>query len=152
VVYCDRGIIECDTFNGIDATNGLTEEFDWYTSLNNGTPDQDGNVTLKIADPTIATVATIYPADPNSVNLSWGTDNSGVTLSHTSSTLPLEVDIDFGPETDSWMIYNPYDDSDAISPFYRVRFIGSSGWAGFGDTGFVVEGNVSSRKNRKMSW
>jgi len=151
VVFCDRGVIECGLFNGIDASNGLTEEYDWYTSVSNGAPNQDGNVTL-VVDPSVASVASVFPVDPNSVDLTWGVDSSGVNVSHTSTALPLNVNINFGPETDSWMIYNPYDDNGTISPFYRVRFIGSSGWAGFGDTGFVVEGNVSVRKNKKMSW
>ncbi len=82
--------------------------------------------------------------------------NNGVTVSNTSGTLPHDVNITFGgsigsPGTNNWLIYNPSKNSVPI-PFYRVRFIGESGWAGHGDTGHVVDSDTSTKKNRRLGW
>jgi len=73
-------------------------------------------------------------------------------------TLPLtvEIDIDEDPAlTNRWLIYNEDTDDtlqESPSPLYKVRFIGSSGWAGHGDTRHVVESNASTKKNRRLEW
>ncbi len=64
---------------------------------------------------------------------------------------PQDVYIDFGSNTNRWLIYNK-DTNTTPSPFYRVRFIGQSDWAGHGDTGHVVDSNVSTKKNRRLGW
>jgi len=66
------------------------------------------------------------------------------------STRPLTVDINL-TGTDPWLIYNP-DANAEPAPFYRVRFVGQSGWTGHGRTGNVVESNASKRKLRRLEW
>jgi len=50
------------------------------------------------------------------------------------------------------LIYNPASAILAPDPFYKVRFIGTSGWAGLGKTGHVVDSNTSIKKNRRLEW
>jgi hypothetical protein len=54
--------------------------------------------------------------------------------------------------TNEWLIYNANDPILTPSPFYKVRFIGTSGWAGYGDTGHVVETNASVKKHNRLEW
>jgi hypothetical protein len=68
----------------------------------------------------------------------------------------MEVEIDLDTTTDAdtapWLIYNQTHDFDPPSPFYKVRFINASGWTGVGKTGFVLETNASSTKEKRLSW
>jgi len=58
--------------------------------------------------------------------------------------------------TSKWLIYDPFDASTirpvSPLPFYRVRFIGTSDWAGHGDTGHVVGGTTNIKKNQRLGW
>ncbi len=166
-VYCDLLFSECDTF-GINTTNAKTNEVDWWLSLNHveNTIQHDGNITLDTAataDVRSNNTGTQNPAEVRIV--SEGIDKN-VVVTATSSTRPLTIDIELvhnilpltlpnytatPPYTNSWLIYNK-DANEIPSPFYRVRFIGTSGWAGHGDTGHVVDSNVSTKKNRRLGW
>jgi hypothetical protein len=55
--------------------------------------------------------------------------------------------------TDSWLIYNPNGEVEP-APFYRVRFIGGgmSDWAGYGQTGRVIDTNISRQKSNRLEW
>jgi len=146
MVYCNLGTTEC-------ANYGLTNragEFEWYLSSFHNTTStfDDGNLTLEV-DP--STAGTVNPVDPAIVPITVNGTNNAVSVTNTSATLPNTVHILFGPDTNNWLIYNPYADS-IPTLFYRVRFIDVAGWAGHGDTGHVVDTNVSNIKNRRLGW
>ncbi len=148
VVYCALGLTECSLY-GI---NKQTDEFEWYLSRYHNTNNtfDDGNITL-IAD--VPSGGSVNPADPSIVAITSEGINNGVNV---SGVAPNTVNITFGDSTGSagtnnWLIYNPYADSVPV-PFYKVRFIGVSGWAGHGDTGHVVEDDPSTKKNRRLGW
>ncbi len=120
----------------------MTNDFEWFIStLHNDT--EDGKVKLVSVD-TNGTV-TADPTIPDG-------RNENVTVSaDTSKDRPLIVDINM-TGTDSWLIYNK-DKAEEPSPFYRVRFIpGGSQWAGWGNTGRVVETNASTKKTKRLEW
>jgi hypothetical protein len=119
-----------------------TEEFDWYLSTPHLSANNDGNITL------IATGGTVGNANP--VTIVNGINNPVVTVTNGGGT-PNIVDIDFTNATSTWLIYNEYNNS-VPSPFYRVRFIGTGGWIGYGETGNVVESNASKYRDRSLGW
>lgn len=145
VVYCDQDPITCSAVYNIETVLSKTEEFDWYLSRGHVmTPDNDGNITL-IADNGAAVTSPVVINNSGGVDPNVAVSDGGVT------TRPLEVNIDFGTATNRWLIHN--EDANVIpSPFYRVRFIGQSDWAGHGDTGHVVESDSSDQKNRRLGW
>jgi hypothetical protein len=78
--------------------------------------------------------------------------DNNISVSKTGGGTPTIVNIGFGGETDSWLVYNP-DDSDAVpSILYRVRFIGKGGWTGVGETGHVVGGDIYDKKTNRVDW
>ncbi len=169
-VYCDLTFTECSE-KGIDTVNAQTNEIDWWLSLDHieNNTRHDGNVTLQtgtIIPPGTASVSSAISTDPAEVQItSLGIDQT-VAVSATSVNRPMTVPIELvhnmlpfsqpyytasPPYTNSWLIYN--EDSLALpSPFYKVRFIGISDWAGHGDTGHVVGGSTSTKKNRRLGW
>jgi hypothetical protein len=122
-----------------------TDEYDWYLATPHQTANNDGNISLLPA-------SNITNGTP--ITIINGVNSLVVNVSATSR--PSTVDITFDtsgtpPLTSDWVIYNEDNDS-APDPFYRVRFIGGSGWAGHGETGNVVDSNMSKRKNRRLGW
>ncbi|GIT98414.1 DUF11 domain-containing protein [Sulfurovum sp. TSL1] len=169
-VYCDLLFTECSD-KGIDTDNAQINEADWWLSLNH-TEDStrhDGNVTLQtgiITPSGTASISSTISTDPAAVRITSGGIDPDVTVTATSSDRPMTVPIELvhnilpltlpyytatPPYTNSWLIYNE-DSLNLPSPFYKVRFIGSSDWAGHGDTGHVVDSNVSTKKNRRLEW
>lgn len=150
-VHCDLGFTACSDF-GINTINGQIDDADWWLSWDHSRSQGDGNITLS-ASPNGSISA---PPQPN-IDASGGADKT-VTVTHTATTLPDIVDInlitdDSAPNfTNTWLIYNPDDAILPPSPFYRVRFIGQSGWAGYGDTGHVVGGQSNIQKNKRLEW
>jgi len=150
VLYCDLGLVECQNRGLASVVNGMladaqTNEADWWFAQQHNTSAGDGNVTLS------ATNGTVSPADPTAINPVNGLDQT-VTVTN-GDTTPNIVDIDFGPDTNTWLIYNK--DADSIpSPFYRVRFIGTSGggWTGHGKTGHVVGDDINAKKTKRLEW
>ena len=147
VVYCDQDYIDCSAIYGLDTTSSKTDEYNWYLSLGHAENQNGGNISL---------VANNGAAVTNQVNINTNGVNQNVLVSDNGViTRPLLVDIDFQTtlptDTSKWIIYNESNDS-VPSPLYRVRFIGQSDWAGHGDTGHVVDNNVSTKKNRRLSW
>jgi len=98
---------------------------------------------------------------PTSVSIITAGEDTSINVSRPSAP-PVIVVVDLvvddltitGPVnyTDRWLIYNPDSATDIPSPFYRVKFLGASGWAGHGDTGHVVGGQSSSKKNKRLEW
>jgi len=146
VVYCDQDPITCSAVYNIETVLSKTEEFDWYLSRGHVTTDGDGDITL-----VASTGGDVTNDNPVAINNSGGINNPNVNVSATVANRPLDVFINFGSDTNRWLIYNQY--LDAIpSPYYRVRFIGQSDWAGAGDTGHTVDGETSIQKNRRLGW
>ena len=149
VVYCDQDPITCSAVYNIETVLSKTNEFDWYLSRGHVmTPDNDGNITLT-ADNGANVTSSV------AINSNGGVDSNVVVSDGGVTTRPLEVNIDFvttsPSDTSRWLIYNK-DKNEIPSPFYRVRFIGQSDWAGHGDTGHVVGGNTNVKKNRRLGW
>jgi len=162
VVYCDLGYTECQN-RGIMALVAQTNEANWWKSWdhdNQGT--QDGNIVFGLGTPTEGSGTPTISATSATI-ISEGEDKTISVGRGPSPTLPLTVPINFvvndpaNPPaplnyTDRWLIYNPESATAIPSPFYRVRFIGSSGWAGQGDTGHVVGGAANTKKNKRLEW
>ncbi len=157
-LYCDLGFTACNTV-GIDTVFGQINEINWWLSLGHNTGNNDGNITLMedITPPEGSSAD--WSVTPN-VNITANAMDPNVVVTRgTNPTLPLTVEIELDRtnplDTNRWLIYNP--DTDDIlqaspSPLYKVRFIGTSGWAGHGDTRHVVESNASTKKNRRLGW
>jgi len=158
LAYCNLGFTECQN-RGIQSAFAQTNELDWWLSLDHRTTNDDGDIVLDIGAITEGGGnPTVTPGSPNALSIiADATDNTVTVARGANPTLPMTVNIDLDTNstladfTDTWVIFN--EDADAVpSPFYRVRFIGQSGWAGHGDVGFVVDDNASIRKNRRLGW
>ena len=151
VAYCDLGLTECQNRGlSILATGMLSDaqsnESNWWYSQNHSTAtNNDGQVTLVASGG-----GTVVPTDSASINTINGIDNN-VLVANTGGT-PNIVDINFGSNTDKWLIYNKDSVAANPSPFYRVRFIGTSGWTGHGKTGHVVGDDINKKKTRRLEW
>jgi hypothetical protein len=136
VYYLPGGSVTLDK-NVFMATN----EYDWY--LNTAHKPEDGNISLQTWDKAGASV-TPTPS------VSGGYDPN-VSVNALASDRPLVVSVDMNG-TDSWLIYNKNGKDSNPSPLYRVRFIGSGGWFGVGETGSVIENDANIRKNNRLEW
>lgn len=144
VIYCDKGSTDCDLMYNIN-TSGETDEHDWYLSIKHLTEDSDGKVTLNSS--TGAKVSSDMTGASDTVNIveeSKGVDPNVRVTADAGTDRPLDVNISFGADASRWLIYN--ENANALpnaipNPFYKVRFIGQGGWAGFGNTGHVVDNN-----------
>jgi len=151
VAFCDFNITECQNSGMMKIVNGLlsdarTNETEWWFVQKHDSTVNDGNATL-----ISSSNGSVTPADPSILNFTDGIDtNVQVTKSATAST-PTVVDIGFGANTNRWLIYNQ--STNAIpNIFYRVRFIGNSGWTGQGSTGHVVGDDINQKKTRRLEW
>ncbi len=145
VVYCDQDPITCSAVYNLETVLSKTNEFDWYLSRGHVmTPDNDGNITLVANNGANVTPSVV-------INNSAGVDSTVVVDDGGITTRPLDVNITFGTATNRWLIYNK-DKNETPIPFYRVRFIDQSDWAGHGDTGHVVDSDTSIQKNRRLGW
>jgi hypothetical protein len=148
VAYCDLGLIECQNRGLANIASGLlsdaqSNENNWWFVQQHSISSGDGNVFL---------LGSVNPANPSAINILNGIDTS-VTVTNTGSTPNIE-DINLSTNTNRWLIYNK--DLNAIPyPFYRVRFIGTSGtsgWTGHGKTGHVVGDDINSKKTKRLEW
>ncbi|MCF6244244.1 MAG: putative Ig domain-containing protein [Sulfurovum sp.] len=149
VLYCNLGFAECQN-RGIMAAFAQTGEFDWWKSWNHNSAT-DGNIEIT-STPTNALSAT-------TVDINSKGENNTITVSKDNTApLPQTVPVNFVTtpfplaHTDRWLIYNPDSAVAVPNPFYKVRFIGNSGWAGHGDTGHVVGGQSNTKKSKRMEW
>lgn len=159
-IYCDLGFTQCGGF-GINTVDAQISEFDWWLALDHNTSANDGNVTLAKHNPPYEGGSGDWDVNPKLLSIqpdgvNNGIDNSIIVSRGTNPTLPLTVGIDLDTTTDlttgKWLIYNPDSSVSDPIPFYKVRFVGQSGWAGYGDTGHVVETNSSTKKNKRLGW
>jgi hypothetical protein len=168
VIYCDLGYTECQN-RRILALLSQTNESDWWLSWNHNSTQGDGNITLMVGTITPSGSASVSSAttDPANVQIISAGIESSVNVTATSANRPMTVPIELvhniddpsglpyytstPPYTNRWLIYNR-DLPEPPNPFYKVRFIGESDWAGHGDTGHVVDSNTSTKKNRRLGW
>ncbi len=143
VIFCNI-YPTCSELSSDIQTSGKTNESHWWLSRDHDTASKDGNITLSVG----AGSGTVTPAIANINNADNGVNNS-VVVSNTSTTSPSVVDIHLN--TSSWLEYDPSGIANPI-PFYRVRFIGTSGWTGHGKTGHVVDSNASKKRNNRIGW
>lgn len=155
-IYCDLGFSSCDSL-GINTVDGQINEINWWLSLGHQKTNNDGNITL--VEGNVIEGASIGWSVSQYVNINANAIDPNIIVNRgPNPTLPLtvEIDIDEDPTlTDKWMIYNEDTDGNLEafpSPLYKVRFIGTSGWAGHGKTGHVVDRNVSIKKHRRLGW
>lgn len=169
-IYCNLGFTLCRGF-GIDIINAQINEVDWWLSLNHteNSTRHDGNITLQTGTITpsgTASISSTISTGPAQVRITSNGIERNVIVTGTSTDRPMIVPVELvhnmlpftlpyyiatPPYTNSWLIHNE-DSLELPSPFYKVRFIGTSGWAGHGDTGHVVDSNVSTKKNRRLGW
>lgn len=161
VVYCDLGIKNCQD-RGVPLLNAQTNESNWWKSVDHDNiTGKDGNIALSIPANGSFTNGTVQNVSANIDTL--GTDSNPITVFYKSGTKPITIPIDLvvndplnppvpSNYTDRWLIYNPYSATVKPSPFYKVRFIGSSVWTGVGKTGNVVNTGISTKKSRRLDW
>lgn len=155
-VYCDFGFTACDALPNIDTTSGGVNELDWWLAIDHNMSSNDGNVTLVKGAILEGTAGSSWTVLPTNVNISANGIDNNIVVSNTSGVTPLTVAIELDrtlpSSTNSWLIYNKFDSILIPSPFYKVRFIGQSGWAGEGQTGHVVDLNASYKKSKRVDW
>ena len=155
IAYCDLGLIACQNRKLTSLVNGFVKDAQseanwWFSEVHSTDPGKDGLVTLTTAN------GTVSPIDPSSIILTNGIDNE-VLVTNSGGTTPYIVDINFGPNTDTWLIYNK-DANSTPSPFYRVRFIGGAGtgkWSTTGNlpgVGHVVGDDINTKKVKRLEW
>jgi hypothetical protein len=149
-VYCSLWPDSLCQNHSINLNNGKTNNNKWWLSTAHDTSTNDGNITLKIDVPTSGASVTPH------VSITANGIDTNVNVAASTTTRPLKVQVDLDTtnpgDTSSWLIYNPASALLPPSPFYKVKFIGSSGWAGSGQTGNVVESNANKRKIRRLEW
>ncbi len=148
-IFCDKSLDYCKNY-GIDVNKSVTNEYDWWLSLNHdGT--SEGEAILKV-DPD--TKARLEPS--NRINdFENGINRDVIVKSLDRSSLPYIVAIE--PDREmidrfSWLLFNQFDDTPP--PYiYRVRFIyPPSIWSGHGDTGHTISVGSTKRKTNKVDW
>jgi len=155
IAYCDLGLIACQNRKLTSLVNGFVKDAQseanwWFSEVHSTDPGKDGLVTLTTAN------GTVSPIDPSSIILTNGIDNE-VLVTNSGGTTPYIVDINFGPNTDTWLIYNK-DANSTPSPFYRVRFIGGARtgkWSTTGNlpgVGHVVGDDINTKKVKRLEW
>ncbi|WP_281950439.1 hypothetical protein [Nitrosophilus kaiyonis] len=68
---------------------------------------------------------------------------------YTGSTYPYKDRMDINAS--SWLIYNKFD-SNAKTNHYYIEFTKTGDWAGIGDTGKVVDVNISQENEKRIEW
>ena len=153
-VFCSLGYTACTNL-GIDTINGQITERDWWISDTHNT-NSDGSVSIiRVDEPTEGT-SVDWTLSPTAITIDGTNDIAGVDESitvgrGTNPSLPLTVDINLDTVS-PWLIYNPNSLFGIDNPFYKVRFIGGSEWGGFGDRGYIVDINASTKRTKRLSW
>ena len=150
-VYCMLPLAACQS-HGINTALAGTNSYKWWLAL-------DHNMSMGYGNIELSTSASATVTQNPSVHIEAGAKDETVTVTAVSATRPLSVDVDLVTNTampfhtDSWLIYNK--DLNAVpSPFYKVIFVnnGAANWTGFGQTGHVVDTNVSTSTNKRLEW
>nr|MBL0721947.1 hypothetical protein [Sulfurovaceae bacterium] len=174
-IYCDPTVDSkgCNYTNVIDGTAGARHELRWYRALNHISSvlpvkyKNDGTIVIKnhildtslqIRDYGIIEGAGEPFANPTDIDIdSDGIKNIITSRGTSAPTLPmtvlfeLEIDNPLG-KTDSWLLYNEASADEKPDPFYKVRFLDDSDWAGVGEEGNVINRETTVPKSQRMNW
>ena len=149
-LYCNRSLNYCADY-GIDTTKALTDEYDWWLSLNhNGT--LEGQAIL-VSNPSAKASVTPTPI----INFIDGVakDVTVKSLDRLASNLPYTVYIDPDPlmiNRYPWLLYNRFSNTPP-KHIYKVRFVDSpAAWSGKGKTGHTINVDSTGRKSNKVDW
>ncbi len=171
-IYCDPTVDKegCNYLNVIDLNNSVTDELRWYRALNHdslNSPYSDGslvlkrhiqNNSLKIKNYGIVEGSGVPTINPKDIDINSDGVQNGITVSRgTNPTLPMTVlfeleTANYLHKTDSWLLYNEASEDEKPDPFYKVRFIDNSDWAGVGEEGNVINRESTTPKNQRMNW
>lgn len=126
-----------------------SNDYEWYISTTHDSSQNDGDITLEAKSG-----GSVSPADPNTLGISGGLSDNATASKTAAGTAAQDVKITFGPDTSPWLLFDREKNTLASGEFtfYHVRFIGSGNWAGYGQTGHVVDSNASKTKNRRIGW
>ncbi|MCF6244246.1 MAG: hypothetical protein L3J43_04365 [Sulfurovum sp.] len=149
VLYCDLGFTECQN-RGIMAAFAQTNESNWWKSWNHFSPT-DGTVRIQTTKPGVQLNRTTANLGTNAEDNTIGVNRDDSLSLPTIVPVNLETDPTVTDYTNRWLIYNQDDDT-LPDPFYKVRFIGGSGWAGHGAAGHVVDGESNVKKSKRLEW
>jgi len=144
-VYCDQFPATVTNCPSINIANAQTNEYKWWMSMSHNMATGDGNITLKTTEGIVA---------PTSVNIddaNNGIDNTISVTKQNANTVNINFDTANPTDTSTWLIYNKDTDSVPL-PFYKVEFIGTSGWTGKGKTGHVIGNDINDKKLKRLEW
>ncbi len=147
-IFCDKSLSYCANY-GIDTTKSLTNEYNWWLSLNHD-GNNEGEAILK-TNP--SNKASINPSTIN--NFTDGVAKDVTVISNDRNNLPYLVLIE--PDTQMinrfpWLLYNSYQDNPPAY-IYKVRFVKQPpGWSGHGKTGHTINVTNSGRRTKKVDW
>ncbi len=148
-LYCDLWV-GCSAL-GIDTTGGQTDDNKWWVSRNHSETNGDGNITLQKG----SLVGSSWSVDTD-VSIETNGEDNTIDVTAGNAPIPTTVDINLNTltstSTNEWLIYNKYSGVSDPTPFYQVEFLSTSGWAGVGDTGHVLDINASSTKTKRLNW
>ena len=155
-VYCDPGgVFSIDPSYDSCADLGIDLSAPWAISEGHNSDAGDGNITLKIIDPLVDIEEGSGAPSLAYTNISIITDGKDDNLTVNRGPNPkfiLTVNIELDATSDAWLIHNPSSLPIFPSPFYKVKFISPSVWAGPGGTGSVVDTDVNTNSNTRSSW
>jgi hypothetical protein len=152
-VYCDFLPNVCQQ-HGIVTNNTATPYFGWWINPNHDSDQGDGTIDLRINhNPPAGNIVLGGTPIPVGTTPANPVNNALFVQRDNLVTLPVTAFIFVNnranfARTSPWLDY--YLNSN--DPLFRVRFIGAPNWAGEGDTGNVVGGNVNIRKNQRLGW
>jgi len=147
-LFCNKSLQECQEY-GIDTTKGMTNEYDWWLSLEHNTTANQGKAKL-ITDNAESTIK------PDIIEEFKEGIDKDVTVSYNSGAIrPVTVKVK--PTVDMinnnpWILYNK---TQNMPPryIYRVRFVNApAAWSGEGKTGHTINVNSSGKKSKKVDW
>jgi hypothetical protein len=85
--------------------------------------------------------------------------NNSVTVSLVDvNDVPKKIKVTYGEDTDSWMKHKVVGKElgkaldTTLPPLYDTNHIERAGWAGYGETGHVVDNNISIKRNKRLGW
>jgi len=153
-VYCNSWPAVCPQLANITYLN--TSDNDWKINQDHNASKDDGNITLTSPPAKLSGGSGNAPTVTTTVDIITLGKNDAITVNRGGTDdLPMTLGINLntvGLNTSSWLIYNPSNPTSDPIPFYRVKFIGTSGWTGFGNTGNVVDANASKKIHNRLGW
>ncbi len=158
VVYCDLGFVQCARYIPF-VVNAQTNEANWWLSMGHNAAIGDGNITLIENNTTTDPAGNVHDVTHN-VSLVDGIDENVWDSTPAGGDRPLIVEIDLVRKSDpstpaiytnEWLIFNPQGPI-ITEPFFKVRYIGTGGWSGVGETGNALDTGAETTKMKRLNW